>query len=221
MTKPKGRATSREARSQLAQLDSHPHGTEKGVKWPIAVKDGSREDSGPSADTGLKGTHHDPQLVELQRTLDADDNLRGYGLKARHANNTLQITGIVDNLEDKEHLKILLADAGIHQFTDGVSISTDGRVEDDQVALEVREELEADPRLEGLHISVESVAGTVFLAGDIEDRSQEDAAVAAARKARGVTRVVSQLRHLPGDMSLEAIFHSQVNNERGIRPWSE
>lgn len=211
--KPKGRPTSREIRSQHAQLDSHPHGNEKGVKWPMAVKDGSREDSGPTADTGLRGIDKDPRLFDIQRALDEDKNLSGYGLKARYANEVLQITGIVDTLADKHSLKKLLAGMGVHEFADGVSISTDGQVLDNHVAIEVREELEADPRLDGLDIGVQCVGGTVFLVGDVDSRRQEAAAVEAAQKARGVTRVVSQLRYLPGDMSDEAIFHSQVNND--------
>ena len=84
--------------------------------------------------------------------------------------------------------------------------------------LEVQEELEADPRLADLGIGVQCLAGTVFLTGDIEERRQEELAVAAARRARGVTRVVSQLRYLPGNVDADAIFHSQVHND-GEQTW--
>jgi len=186
----------------------------------MAVKDGSREDSGPSADTGIKGNRLDPELLDIQRKLDTDINLSGYGLKASFANNTLQVTGIVDTLEDKRSLKTLLSNMDVHSFTDAVSISTDGEVLDDDVVLEVREELEANPHLSGTGISVECTAGTVFLVGDVESRRQEELAVAAARKARGVVRVVSQLKFLPGDMDIESIFHSQVKND-GSSHWKD
>lgn len=218
MPKPKGRPTTREKRSQHAQLKSHQHGTEKGVKWHMAVKDGSREDSGPSADTGLKGNAN-LNPYDLQRLLDQDRNLAGYGLKAAYANNCVQVTGIVDTLEDKKSLTRLLARAGIDNYLDAVSISTDGQVLDDHVILEVREELEAVPELSQTQISVECNSGTVFLAGNIDTKQQEELAVTAARKARGVVRVVSHLNHLPGNMDLETIFHSQVHNEGGRNPW--
>lgn len=220
VSKPKGRASARETRSQLSQLDSHRHGTEKGVKWPMSVKDGSGEHSGPSADSGLKG-FKESDLSQLQRTLDKDKNLSGYGLKAAYANNKVVITGIVDTLEEKGYLKALLAKKGIDKYRDGVSISTDGRVLDDHVVLEVREELEAEPELEDTQISVDCCAGTVFLLGNVESRHQEELAVAAARKARGVVRVISHLNHLPGNMDLDRAFHSQINNEGGRSPWPQ
>jgi len=221
VAKPKGRGTTREIRSQHAQLERHQHGTEKGVKWPQAVKDGSREDSGPTSDTKLKGKNIDPKLYEIQQLLTTDRNLSGYGLKAGYANNTLQITGIVDTLADKQQLKSLLAAAGIQKFTDGVSISTDGQVLDNHVALEVEEELQGEPNLAGTCISVECMGGTVFLVGRVENHRQEEAALAAARRARGVVDAVSQLRFLPDDMDLESVFHSQVRNEGTTPPWKE
>lgn len=219
VSKPKGRASARETRSQLSQLDSHRHGTEKGVKWPMAVKDGSREHSGPSADSALKG-FQESDLYQLQRALDKDKNLSGYGLKAAYANNRVEITGIVHTLEEKRHLKALLAEMGIDKFRDAVSISTDGRVLDDHVVLEVREELEADPELADIQISVDCCAGTVFLLGTVESRRQEELAVAAARKARGVVRVISHLNHLPGNMDVERT-HSQTNDQGSRSPWPQ
>lgn len=195
MAKPKGKPRGREIRSQLAQLKSHPHGSEQGVKWPMAVKDGSRQDYGSKMDTGMKGT--DNELLAVQRRLDADDNLSAYGLKVSSGNAKIQITGIVDTLADKEQLKPLLKSLGIEEFADGVSISTDGPVLDQDVAREVREEIEAEPLLADNAIGVECVAGTVFLAGEVKSPQGEQTALAAARRARGVVQVVSQLRFVP------------------------
>jgi len=195
LAKPKGKPKAREIRSQHAQLKSHPHGNEKGVKWPMAVKDGSRQDYGSKMDTGLKGT--DKELLAVQRQLDSDENLSAYGLKAGSANNKIQITGIVDTLADKEKLKPLLRDLGIVEFADGVSISTDGSVLDQDVSREVMEEIGAEPLLADNAISVECVAGTVYLTGEVRSPRQEEAALAAAGRGRGVVQVVSQLRFLP------------------------
>ena len=192
MAKPRSKPRSREIRSQLAQLQSHPHGNEKGVKWPMAVKDGSRQDYGSRMDTGMKGT--DDELLAVQRMLDSDAELSAYGLKVSSANEQIQIIGIVDTLADKEKIKPLLANLGIAAFADGVSISTDGPILDQEVAQEVLQEIESEPQLAGNTISVECVAGTVYLAGAVDSYRQEEEAQAAARRARGVIQVVSQLR---------------------------
>lgn len=213
MPKPTGKPSRREKRSQKAQLEQHPHGNEKGVKRKMAAKDSSSGNQGARHDTGLKG-ENSSQAREIQRLLDSDKNLSAYGLKAQQANNALQITGIVDTLKEKDYLRSLLARAGVRGFVDAVSISTDGQVLDDHVVLEVREELEADPELSGKGITVECRGGTVFLSGNVDNRAQEDRAVAAARKARGVTQVVSYLNFIPGDIDLPSVFHSQVRNER-------
>lgn len=220
MPKPKGRPTLREVRSQLAQLKNHPHGNEKGVKWPMAVKDGTKEHPGSVHDTALRG-EVPRRLWELQRCLDTDKNLSGYGLKASFVNNALQITGIVDTLAEKEYLKRLLAGHGVHKFVDATSICTDGQVNDQQIAWETREELAADPDLRGLSIGVECVAGAVFLNGEIYDRQQEAAAVAAARKVRGVTRVISQLRYVPGNMEPGDVIPHRPDRQADYYRWSE
>ena len=158
----------------------------------MAVKEGSRQDCGSRMDTGMKGT--DADLLAVQRTLDSDGDLSAYGLKVSSANELIQIIGIVDTLADKEKIKPLLANLGIAEFADGVSISADGHILDEEVAQEVLQEIESEPQLAGNAISVECVAGTVYLAGEVGNSRQEKEAQAAARRARGVVQVVSQLR---------------------------
>lgn len=213
----KGKPTTREVRSQQSQQKSHAHGSEKGVKWPMAVKDGSRDDSGSVKDTGVRGTNIDPGLFEIQRNLDSDKYLSAYGLKASFSNNVLQVTGIVDTLADKDALKKLLSRHGISKFADAVSISTDGQVIDSHVVVEVQEELKAAPYLKDLDIGVHCVSGTVFLVGDVEEPEQEELAVTAARKARGVTEVISQLKHQGS--GAESLFDPQ--DLESPSPWSK
>jgi hyperosmotically inducible protein len=61
------------------------------------------------------------------------------------------------------------------------------------------------------------VDGTVFLMGRADGSEEEREAIDCASKARGVTRVISQLKNRPGDgydeESLADIFHHQVNND--------
>lgn len=153
---------------------------------------------------------------KVQAALDTDKGMRGYGLKADVINGEVQLTGIVDTLSEKERLEqIVFAVEGVRGIENGVSISTDGAITDADVTAEVMEELDTDPQVDLKNVGAKSVKGTVFLQGRINDRAEEDAAVKAAAKARGVRDVVSQLEmETARELTLEEIFHSQVKNER-------
>lgn len=154
----------------------------------------------------------------LQRALDNDQNLRSYGLRADVVDGQAQISGVVDTLAEKEYLeRLALSVPGVHAVDAAVAISTDGPVTDADVTKEVREELNADPRVDLRHIGVQVSGGQVILQGRARSEEVEAARQAAAR-ARGVTRVLSQVKTRPPEPTLEDIFHSQVRNdhERGM-----
>jgi hyperosmotically inducible protein len=152
----------------------------------------------------------------VQRVLDQDTETGVYGLKANVINGEVQLTGIVDTLSEKEKVnKIVSSLEGVRGINNGISISTDGALDDEDVTFEVMEELNSDPRVDLKHIGARSVKGTVFLNGTVADPEERDAAVSAASRARGVWRVVSQLdMETAKELTLDEIFHSQVNNER-------
>ncbi|WP_066634524.1 BON domain-containing protein [Desulfolucanica intricata] len=157
---------------------------------------------------------------ELQQTVESvlnnDKNLKGYGLQAYVNNGEVEVTGIVDSLSEKEHVNRVLSKLnGVRRVNNGVSISTDGAIDDEDVEFEVAEELNADPAVNLKHVGAKSVRGTVFLQGHITDQEEKKAAIKAASKARGVTNVVSRLKlEDKNDLSLKELFHSQVNNDR-------
>ncbi|ACV64312.1 transport-associated [Desulfofarcimen acetoxidans DSM 771] len=147
--------------------------------------------------------------------LENDLNLRRYELKANVNKGEVSVIGIVDTLSEKEYLNRHLAGLqGIQRINNGVTVSTDGAIDDEDVAFEVAEELGSDPQVNMLHVGVKSVNGTVFLQGRVDSEEEKDAAVKAASRARGVTNVVSQLKRKDHDLTLKEIFHSQVNNDR-------
>ncbi len=152
----------------------------------------------------------------VQRVLDQNAETSAYGLKANVINGEVQLTGIVDTLSEKERVEQIVSGIeGVQGIENGVSISTDGALDDEDVTFEVMEELNAEPRLDLKHIGARSVKGTVFLKGTVTDPEERDAAVSAASRARGVWRVVSQLdMETAKEPTLDEIFHSQVNNER-------
>ncbi|MFX4261911.1 BON domain-containing protein [Pelotomaculum propionicicum] len=152
----------------------------------------------------------------VQQVLDTNSESREYGLKADVINGEAIITGIVDSLSEKESIsRIVSGINGVRRVENGLAISTDGAINDEAVTFEVMEELNADPNVNLKHVGARSVRGTVFLKGRVESKEEIDTAVKAAAKARGVRNVVSQLSmETARELSLEEIFHSQVNNDK-------
>ncbi|MEG6616040.1 BON domain-containing protein [Peptococcaceae bacterium 1198_IL3148] len=158
----------------------------------------------------------DDELKRLVNAyLEADAEMRAYDIKADVVDGEVQLTGIVDTVSDKNRANEVVSRVnGIKRIENGIAISTDGQITDRGVAFEVMEELNADPRVNLKHIGVKSVGGKVFLMGHCTNAMEEQAAMEAALKARGVTEVISQIHHEAKEPSLEQLFHSQVNNDR-------
>lgn len=153
---------------------------------------------------------------KVQGLLDSNSETRTYGLKADVINGRVLLTGIVDTLSEKNSVQQLISGIeGIRSIENNVTISTDGAIDDEDVTFEVMEELNADPRIILKNVGAKTVKGTVFLKGRVDSKEEEDIAVSVASKARGVRDVVSQLgMEAAEELTLEDIFHSQVNNER-------
>lgn len=155
----------------------------------------------------------------VQQFLDANVESREYGIKADVINGEAIITGIVDSLSEKNSIsKIVSGIEGVRSVENGLTISTDGSINDEDVTFEVLKELSSDPGVNLRHVGARSVGGTVFLKGRVENKDEIETAVKAAAKARGVRNVVSQLdMETAKELSLEEIFHSQVNNDKEDR----
>lgn len=152
----------------------------------------------------------------VQQALDQDKNLASYGLEADVVEGVARVSGIVDTLAEKLHAERVVSQIpGIRGFEDGISISTDGAITDRAVEMEVSEEIAANPQLvEKVGVKVKD--GTAFLMGAVDSKREEQLAIETARKARGVTNVVSQLkvgRRTIDPDDLESLFHSQVRND--------
>lgn len=75
------------------------------------------------------------------------------------------------------------------------------------------EELNANPNVNLKHIGAKSSDGIVTLVGNVTDPNEIEEARDSASKARGVTKVESQVKVQEPEMNLHQIFHSQVNND--------
>ena len=163
----------------------------------------------------MAGRDDETLQEKLREALQGDINLRSYGLTADVVEGEAQIQGIVDSLAEKEHAgRLAKSIPGIRGVANAVAISTDGDIRDADVSFEVAEELGADPGVDTRHIGAKaSGGGTVTLVGNTADPGEIEAARRAASKARGVTKVVSQVKIRQPELSLEEIFHSQVRND--------
>lgn len=152
---------------------------------------------------------------EAERLLAEDKDLRGYGLTAEVSDGKVTVTGTVDTLAEKQRAEELLSRIpGVRGLESGIAISTDGRVHDEEIAEEVRQELASAPGVDPRRIGAEVHGGAAVLVGWAESREEEEAARRAAAKARGVRQVVSRLARQDRARDLEEIFHSQVANDR-------
>ncbi|MDI3538222.1 MAG: hypothetical protein PWQ13_245 [Bacillota bacterium] len=152
---------------------------------------------------------------EVQAKLERDPQLSGYGLKADVVEGEAQLSGVVDVLAEKERAERLARSVpGIRNVASAIAVSTDGDINEDDVRREVAEELAADPRVNTRRIWARASGGTVILHGREEDEKARAAAREAAARARGVTRVLDQVRTREPEATLEEIFHSQVRHDR-------
>lgn len=154
---------------------------------------------------------------QVKYKLDNDRDLRGYALKADVVGEEVRVEGVVDTLKEKQRVESLLRSIpGVKTVASAISISTDGAIKAHDVTMEAQEELQMDERVDPYHIGAESIGGhgTVVLRGRTGDPEELEAAIQSASKARGVTRVINQVKTGPEEMTLEQIFHSQVNNDR-------
>lgn len=172
---------------------------------------------------GLSPDLVDDRLKEqVQSALDTDPNVSVYALKADVVEREAQLHGIVDTLSEKRRAEeIARCVPGIVKVDSAVAVSTDGPITDKGVEVEVSEELQAHPGVSTKNIGAKIERGVVTLVGSTDDPAEVEAAKEAASRARGVTKVTSQvkIRDKAGkEMTREETFHSQVRNDREKNP---
>lgn len=161
---------------------------------------------------------------EIQDWLESDVRLAIYGLKARVDKGHVVLQGVVDVLAEKEYAEERLkAMDEVRSVDNALVLCTDGAVDDEDVAFEVQEELRADPAIPDT-IGVDVHGGSVRLMGQVNNLAQREAAILAAKQARGVVEVASELGladEIPDDATLTnfvmtALSHDPRINVRNI-----
>lgn len=131
--------------------------------------------------------------IEVQRRM-ALAGLGRYGLKIRCRGRDVALHGIVDVLADKLAAEQAARETpGVGRVENNITLCTDGRVADQDIALEVAEELAAELGT-AAGIGVEVAGGRVVLLGQVDTAAEVSRAKAAASKARGVREIASELR---------------------------
>ena len=135
------------------------------------------------------------ELAEkIKNKLQEDDRLAPYALKARvYENGKVQVQGIVDVLTEKRQAEeVIWAIAGVKAVENDITVCTDGAIDDEDVAFEISEELQANPEVPD---SVGAVVhgGAARLVGRVTNASEAKEAIDTAAKARGVRDVRSEL----------------------------
>lgn len=132
---------------------------------------------------------------QINTELHQNEKLAPYGLKARvYENGIVQVQGIVDVLEEKRQVEELIwRFSGVKKVENNVTVCTDGGIDDEDVAFEVSEELQASPNVPD-SVGVKVHGGEVQLLGNVNNQSEAIEAREAAERARGVKEVHSQLR---------------------------
>ncbi len=156
---------------------------------------------------------HKQQKLKISQPLQKKI-IEPYGLNIEETNDNIIVTGVVDTLSEKIKIAREFNDIATTKKLDlAISISTDGAINEKDVAMEVAEEIEAYPDLKG-KITTEVDKGVVHLKGEVENREYKKKAVYAASKARGVTDVVDEINVKNKIDEPEDIFHSQVRNDK-------
>lgn len=156
---------------------------------------------------------------DIQSLIDRTNGLKDYGIKNLVQKGEVHLMGMVDTLHERRQLHELVSRVkGIRSIENGVTISTDGQINDGEVTAEVYEEF-ANNDVNVKHIGAESRGGTVYLVGHADSQEEVENAIEAATRARGVRDVMSQVRlNKPfedtEELTLKELFHSQVNNDR-------
>ncbi|MEJ6949741.1 BON domain-containing protein [Natronospora cellulosivora (SeqCode)] len=151
----------------------------------------------------------------MQATIDSDRNVGPYGLKVEEGEKLINVTGVVDTLDEVNYTKKLVKDLNPNKKLEmAVSISTDGAITDNDSEMEVAEEIADNSELSD-NINIRVDKGKVTLSGRVENEELKKEAANVAAKARGVIDVVNdiEVQSFDRNENYDDIFHSQVRND--------
>lgn len=130
----------------------------------------------------------------VRRNLEGDPDLGSYHIVVKSRNGRVHLTGVVDVLAEKQRAeKLVRSMPGVADVENGLVVSTDGAINDGDVAFEVAEELEAEPEIDTANVWASTKGGVVELKGEVDSAGEARLAGEAASRARGVRDVINRL----------------------------
>ncbi|ACB85644.1 BON domain-containing protein [Natranaerobius thermophilus] len=139
---------------------------------------------------------------ELARKVDEainnETDFSGYDINIRVVDGKVTLYGVVDTLSEVDHArKVVESIEGVEDIENNLTVSTDGAVDDSHVHMEVRQELEGEPRIKDASINVSVNNGNVYLQGTAKSLAEKNAVHEAASKAMGVKEIVDNIAVKP------------------------
>jgi hyperosmotically inducible protein len=132
--------------------------------------------------------------LKVHSSIMDDPGLRPYGIKVSSSKGVVRLQGIVDVFAEKMRAEDIAASvSGVTRIENNLTVSTDGRITDDDINFEVAEELRLTPNVDISKVYGDSKKGVVHLYGDVDSPDEAKAAIWAAAKARGVKDIVSHI----------------------------
>jgi hyperosmotically inducible periplasmic protein len=155
--------------------------------------------SGQSRSTGE--VMDDTSIAARTKTaLLADPVTDGLNIDVEVDRSRVQLNGFVDSQEQIDRAGEIAKDiSGVASVENNLRVSDGGDrmageyVDDKALQARVKAALANDPAVQSLRVDVEVNRGEVSLGGYVDSAEERDAAVAAARKVSGVTKVVNNL----------------------------
>lgn len=139
--------------------------------------------------------------------------LAPYALTVKENDGRVYLQGVVDVFAEKEEAERLVGSIpGVRRVENGITVCTDGAVDDEDIQFKVSEELLSDPQVPKT-VGSEVVKGRVRLVGEVRNLAEQEAAVKAAGRARGVREVSSELQVREGDGIDDIDLFNQVKEK--------
>lgn len=154
----------------------------------------------------MANTGDDELIGRVREAIGKNPIVSLFDVKVDAIDGVVYLAGVVSSLQAKMAAGAAAASVdGARGVENDISVEADVHHDADREIYEaVSAALETDPAIDASRIGVEVRAGTVTLVGHARSAAEEQAAIAAARRAPGVRDVISSL-HIGAGEPLDAI----------------
>jgi hyperosmotically inducible protein len=116
------------------------------------------------------------------------------GIKSMVSNGNVILSGIVDTLSEKSYaVEIIKQLPGVKEVEDALTVSMDGKIDDDDITQKIIDRLVLEPKLKDSKIGITTRQGHVFLKGKIATLAEAELAETLASTVMGVNKVINKM----------------------------